>query len=381
MSTGTWGSASFPSPAHGKLASYRSWNGGDGRYEIIDGYFRPKWNPYTNEHASQVVSSGYLQFLCVLPGGGTDTRQPVVSQCYRPSDASYWPDISSNDILKTQNRLLEKVKGHDFHLGVALGESKRTVKMVESNLGKLGRSILALKRGDLSTAARQLGASPRTSRLKSGDVSGRWLEMQYGWLPLLNDTYQAAKAFEAISKGPRSTVFYQSRRATKVAYYTTGDYQLTRLHERKIAYSFELSEEVDPLRQLGLKDPASVLWELLPYSFVVDWFVPIGTYLDNLNQIPKLKGRWLVHSGYKTSGKVDFKWNASEYPPCGYHGGAHRYHQMTIVPDVRGEYSWTNRQVLSGPPPVPAPKVKLGGAVHGTRVWNAIALASQRFLR
>jgi hypothetical protein len=33
------------------------------------------------------------------------------------------------------------------------------------------------------------------------------------------------------------------------------------------------------LETLGLLNPLSLAWELLPYSFVIDWFLPIGDYL------------------------------------------------------------------------------------------------------
>jgi hypothetical protein len=33
----------------------------------------------------------------------------------------------------------------------------------------------------------------------------------------------------------------------------------------------------------GLLNPAAVAWELLPFSFVVDWFLPVGRYLEGLD--------------------------------------------------------------------------------------------------
>lgn len=35
--------------------------------------------------------------------------------------------------------------------------------------------------------------------------------------------------------------------------------------------------------KVGLTNPLSVAWELIPFSFVVDWFLPIGKYLDALD--------------------------------------------------------------------------------------------------
>lgn len=34
------------------------------------------------------------------------------------------------------------------------------------------------------------------------------------------------------------------------------------------------------MNQLGLLDPVSLAWNLLPMSFVFDWFIPVGTFLD-----------------------------------------------------------------------------------------------------
>lgn len=37
------------------------------------------------------------------------------------------------------------------------------------------------------------------------------------------------------------------------------------------------------LGQTGFTNPVNLTWELLPYSFVVDWFLPIGPYLETLS--------------------------------------------------------------------------------------------------
>lgn len=41
--------------------------------------------------------------------------------------------------------------------------------------------------------------------------------------------------------------------------------------------------------QYGLNNPSLIAWELVPYSFVVDWFLPVGDYLERLGAFSGLK--------------------------------------------------------------------------------------------
>lgn len=368
---------SYPSSLSGS-ARLRKWQGDDGKYETSYGATRKKWNYYGLETAEQHMSFAAYQFRCILPGGGTDTTFVVDGNAYRPNSNSQYPSDSEMDLNRAISKVVAGVKGHSFNLAVSLAESGELARTVEFNLGQFGRAVLALKHGDFATAARTLGVRKRSTRLKVSDISGRWLELQYGWLPSLSDAYNAAKAFEAISKGPRTARFHGSTAVVRQKYNYSPTYgYATRDHTRQMIYSFELFEEMDFNRQLGLLDPLSVAWELIPYSFVVDWFVPIGTYLSNLNQIPSMKGRWSVSNVLRASGPIDYEWTGP-YPYCGYHHSTHRYQVLVKKPSCTGEWAWYSRnpgQSLH----VPSPSFKLGGAVHGTRVWNAIALAFQRF--
>jgi len=276
----------------------KSWSGTDGKFEPYAGGTRLKWNDFTTHIASRLRPSnlhGWYRYL-----GSPSAGLQYMGETYAVAAGfnAFGQELvwSTADTNKLYSKLVEKVKGHDFNLAVNLAQMHQVSSMVVFNLGQFGRSVMALKRGDFATAARALGVKPRSSRLKPSDISGRWLELQYGWLPTLSDTYEAVKAFHAISEGPRSAIIRTSRELKGVYEGSQSPSQYSQTYQLKVTrrIQYEMYEEMSANRQLGLFDPLSVAWELIPYSFVVDWFVPIGTYLANLNAIPKLKGRFLT---------------------------------------------------------------------------------------
>jgi hypothetical protein len=251
---------------------YKNWSGADGKY-LVDG--RDKWNSY----------SMYLQQESDQFGQTANPVSTLSGPYYQ------W---SGEDEMRLQSKLVKKIKGSDFNLAVNLAQAHQVVDMCSSALWHLGRSLTFLKHGRIVNAFRELGITGSVAPLKSKDVSGRWLEMQYGWLPTVSDCFEAAKAFEALSEGRKSRIVATEKvgrpvnlSASPSNYSCEGN---TTIIQRIVC---ELEEELSFGRSLGLTDPLSLLWEVLPYSFVIDWFLPVGTYLQNLNVIPSLKGRFL----------------------------------------------------------------------------------------
>lgn len=384
MTSGTTGSlAGAFQPGVGY---YRTWSGVDGKKTTFAGQQRESWNPFNCTIVSwNVVSlkweihSTYNQ---TFPSNGV--RLPWVYDITDGFGFQTSLDWTSNDQLKLLEKLLRKVKSHDFNLAVNLGQMHQTVDLITSNLRKLGSAALLLKRGHFADAARQLGVSPRGTRLKTTDVSGRWLEMQYGWLPLLGDSFEAAKAFEAISNGPRTQLYRVSIKKKAIGNGSQSPTYFGIPYTEELAQHlrYECVEEIGFSRQLGLLDPLSVAWELMPWSFVIDWFIPIGSYLDLVNQAASLKGRFLQTQVRKwkaqsQKSEVLAHWYESiERGPPWYE----KITGVTRVPMVSGkrvEITRTYSESLS----VPFPNMQLEGAVHGRRVWNAISLAQQRFAR
>jgi hypothetical protein len=373
VTTGNVGSVlAALNPAFIGDVSGRTWNGGDGKTEYYAGIARPKWNFYTATASFRYrpINSGLLSYA----GDPNSPYTQSISVALDPFGRQL--EWESGDELRIQSKLLRKIKAHSFNLAVNLAQMGQVSRMVAFNLGQLGRSMLALKRGDFATAARAFGTTvnKKSSRLKPNDIAGRWLELQYGWQPLLSDTFEAVRAFHEISQGPRKSLF--KARVAKVGWFEGSQSPSTYSHLYKESLQrqiiFEQYEEMTAERQLGLTDPLSVAWEIIPYSFVVDWFVPIGTYLDNLNGIPKLKGRFLTTTTRRRWGYYEFEYlGINRFP-----GDATGFTGYSGQDSMR---STSVERTASTALEVPTPGFDLRGAVHGRRVWNAISLAQIRF--
>jgi hypothetical protein len=187
----------------------RDWNGQNGKFETIGGSQRVKWNDLTLAGRTYSCRQPYFKMKDVfIPTGEILLWNMGVSWNNQLITFSHYP-LSGNLQLKVFSRLLEQVKDHEFNLGVDSGQCKQTVGLLSENLGRLGRAALSVSRGNFPAAARALGASARKKKFSTSEISSRWLELQYGWLPLLSSSYEAAKAFAKISEGPR-TVRYKA---------------------------------------------------------------------------------------------------------------------------------------------------------------------------
>lgn len=261
----------------------RTWSGGNGKYETVGGQQRDKWNAY---------SCTYVHVSGNKDATGTYTLQ---------SNTYLSPGLMSNsNEMKLQTRLVNKIKDHDFDLGKFGAEGGQTISLLTNTMTRLAKSIHELRRGNLWKAADIIGVSGK--KLKSrNDVASNWLAIQYGWLPLLSDAHAAGEAFASYANKPRTSVvsasvwqgkgdkFYVvNNLSTGVNY---GYHRSSKLIKR---IRYEMSEDIPMTRSLGLENPLGIAWEVLPYSFVIDWFLPVGAYLDNLSIIPKLKGRFLT---------------------------------------------------------------------------------------
>jgi hypothetical protein len=289
-----------------------------------------------------------------------------------PESDAYDPTLVS----KSQIAARLKLKGSKVDLGVAFGERKQTARLLGDTASQLAKSIVQLKHGKVRDAMRTLGLSSKKGLPRGSNVPQKWLELQYGWKPLLSDVYGAA---DALSKRQKSdwritAKATRSSKGERTHKFNSWDLGTCRASYRASAFTridaLPENEAVISLASLGVTNPLTIGWELLPFSFVVDWFIPIGDYLQSLDA---LLGYTDVYSS--TSYLVKAKWvgqgENGEVPGTGGFMTKNSYlEQKTIVS--------LERTAQAGVP-MPMPSIKDARSLG--HMANGLALLSQAFGR
>lgn len=209
---------------------------------------------------------------------------------------------NANDSISLIGKLRTQIAGSDFNAGVFLGEGRQALAMIADSATRIFRAYKYTKRGDLRNAALQLKIknlrtsnrrlyfreTPLLKRKKPSlkdrqtakdKVASDWLQLQYGWLPLIKDAQGAAQFLAKHLEFPM--VQNYTVRRTKPGEVSNGGQ--TNAGQWFVAYNRQQIiarvQESSTVQLVGLADVASVAWELLPFSFIADWFIPIGNYL------------------------------------------------------------------------------------------------------
>lgn len=202
------------------------------------------------------------------------------------------------------------MKDQDVNLGEAFAERNQTARLLGDTCLKLWKSAKALKRGNFAGAAKALGISkPRPGR-RGHSIPQQWLELQYGWKPLLSDVHGAVTALASrdkskwiiTSKGSMKETFDLVYHGPNVA---SPDYGSGKASGMKGVYvridAIPQNDVTIAMASAGVLNPLDVAWELLPFSFVVDWALPVGDYLNSLDALLGYGPTWCSISTFERS--------------------------------------------------------------------------------
>lgn len=301
---------------------------------------------------------------------GPDPNGYGVVSYHEPSSFS-----KANQRNALNNNLLTKVKAEYVNLGNFIAERKQAIDMLGSSMKKLANTMFALKKGNLPAAARYLTGktNPRLSAKKT--IANNWLELQYGWLPLLSDCYGVSEALAGWPERNRLpiTTVRKTQKLTDNDFVYVKPMNYTREYEWKISsgVSFTVDQAYQNyLSRIGLTNPLSIAWEVTPFSFVVDWFFPIGKFLGTLDATVGLS----FVDGYlneKLSSRIDAAGDAK----------VHTSYPFTDLTFSRGSTSLLtfSRTPLTGFPQVSLPQLR--NPLSAQHCANALALLTQAFKR
>lgn len=246
----------------------------------INGKLSLRSNSFNNYTSVGVTTPGIAYGDYWDYGWHVETYAPVilpVSPNYYLN--SVYPDFADNDALI---RLFSKLGEVKLQMATFYAERQKTIDLVANKLERVFMAYRDVKRGKPNRAARRLGL--KTHKTRSKQAAGQWLELQYGWVPLLGDIHSALKFQDA----PLPTHVYGIAKTT-----FSKEFHINELFGIDGSYTgstvVKIGTDVivsNPLLafgdRCGLINPLTVAWELTPFSFVVDWALPIGDFLDYL---------------------------------------------------------------------------------------------------
>jgi len=189
---------------------------------------------------------------------------------------------------ETEARL--KLAQSDVNLGAALGELRETISHLSDTAERLFRWMKWAKQSKWSSIRRDIGLK-RPGTRHGGTLSQNWLEYQFAWLPLMGDVFgtwsEAQKAM--LSKAmvvnvtrkvsDSGTLVFNSSTATAPYNVMSIPFELGVTCHLQANLS---SPGLNRLAALGLINPLAIAWELMPFSFVIDWAIPVGSVLEAL---------------------------------------------------------------------------------------------------
>jgi len=249
------------------------------------GWLYPK--PYDMRVSKRRVTSGTIRAENLSNGNQYSYSGDLGSFVDGGSTISLLPS-STMERNQSIMKALASLKDQRVNLGVALAEAQQTADFVGSSALKLGRAAKHALDGDFKRALSGLGVK------RWRDYPKGWLGYNYAALPLLGDIYGSLDALNnrrdltewvITVKGvsnhiqQKSTVYHPQPNMFSGCY--LNDTQ-RRGYFTRLDY-YPGNTFLSTLSSAGVTNPLEVIWEKVPFSFVVDWLVPVGDWLSTMD--------------------------------------------------------------------------------------------------
>lgn len=296
----------------------------------------------------------------------------VLDAYYGCYSVSGYPDVSGSLLNAVDSIVRHQMMGGNWNLGQSLAELPESIDFLFESVLFVTRALRALRelrfdrvyflvvdyglrvRTEPADAVKWVRRMRRDRKrlgreVLRGSAKG-WLAYQFAILPVLNDIYSALELIENGMTSPNSfRAFAEQEEPLDGGTSKSGTYTYALRWSGKRGVKVECAYKIRDshlytLSSFGILSPAGLAWELLPLSFVLDWFVPVGNFLSAIGKPLGLTFDW----GYRTTYCA---WSVSARyafsPPEDLLQGAN-------IPQIEGNLFSFRRATYLGPP-VPVP--------------------------
>jgi hypothetical protein len=325
-------------------------------------------NPYSFQKTTRVTDLGNLHRRFYSGNGYVDIQdRGPISLSVAPTAIPQWMiDTAFNNALSSMN---DQLRG-TLDLSVDIAQAGQVSKMLKDTYN-LVRSVKAMPKELIKLNVKVFARKGPKNAAKA--IGSKWLEYQYGWRPLMQSVYDTA---QQIIESPQRLLTIRGRGSSASEEVTTfNDYGQKHDSRAKLSARCEFKCHFLPptVTQLASQftslNPVSIAWELIPYSFVVDWFVNVGGYIRDvetacLNASAFNRGYVTLTTLGSSSSSISGEYRYSDGVSYIFCAASSSRRQVSL-----------NRSVLTSFPLPRAPRfsVNLGSG----RLLNAAALLSQ----
>lgn len=225
------------------------------------------------------------------------------------------PAITAELENQLLSRLRNRLSGSSFNTPVFLAEGRESLDMIFNGARFLSRALSRASRGNFVGALdafREYGINNRMTRNqtwahkaqgKASDVAATYLMWNWGIKPLYEDIVAGAEALAHYTEAP---FVHRVRVSVPLPYSVTPSspawhiYGAATVTARKYLTAYLTEVNVRKLTGLDGWGAMQALWEVTPYSWLVDYLLPIGDFLEGRGLAGALSGTFV----YSTFTKV-----------------------------------------------------------------------------
>jgi hypothetical protein len=258
---------------------------------------------------------------------------------------------------------------------VDIVEYRQSLAMIAKRGSSLYRAFKHVKRFDFPSASKELKLSfvPKGASKRKA-VADNWLEYHFGWSPLLSDVHDAAKVMsnpfkEVSARGTaQSEEKFDSGESGSFYSYNIKDGYKRRYYCVQGCRMSVTNPNLHLADQMGLINPLSLAWEVVPFSFVVDWFASVGSFLGALTDFAGCS----LQQGYTTrTCKGSRVWVKTTNPPP-----AGPYPGYSVMAKSYGLY--TTRSIGITTPILAIKPIKLFSPSRALTSWALLVQIAER---
>lgn len=171
----------------------------------------------------------------------------------------------------------EQVEAKTINLGESIAEFDQSIHM----FGSLRKSIV---RGFKS-----LLRSRKWSRFHLRDIPASVLQYNFGVAPLVSDLYDVVETLWTKAQLPVYQRIEGYMPQTADGTFDFSNWRLDWSAKRTQKWAIYVELDLDELGPISWGNPLEWIWERIPFSFVVDWAIPIGNWIGALDALRGVK--------------------------------------------------------------------------------------------